>query len=256
MKNKVVNFMKIRKAVLLYALITFSFFALIGCISRDNKPDSLDNKESINNEANSNANSDNNQNEDNTNDNSENKEQDIDSNGNSENDEQEINSNNNSDNKQSEEEVLPREYNECLQKENEEIIISFTIADSDKVVSLCTSKEEPSYLVYRFGTPENIELEYPENQVDSWDSFTYSYYLRGGASDNEALDLNYVTFEYNGLRYQIFQEYSSNSESTKVGIRMTDLTTNEETILEASEDSIIGNLIELRDNDKIKIEQL
>ncbi len=155
---------------------------------------------------------------------------------------------------QSGENASQSKYNEFLQKENEEIIISFSIADSDKVVTLCVSKEEPSYIVYRFGTTKNVEFEFPENLVDSWSKFTYSYYLRGGSKENEGLDLNYVMFEYAGKRYEIFQEYTSENDSTDVGIRIIDLTTNDESISKASEDSIKGDLVMLRDNDKINME--
>ncbi len=146
------------------------------------------------------------------------------------------------------------EYNEYLLKENEEIIISFSIVGSDKAVALCKSKEEPDYIVYRFGTSKHVEFEYPDNPAESWDKFTYSYYLRGGSTENEGLDLNYVTFEYRGSSYAIFQEYASEADATDVGIRITDLTSFEETILKASEDSIIGDLRELRDSDKIQID--
>lgn len=207
--------MRITKVIALLVLIISVFLVLIGCTINENITESEDKIESINNEGSS------------------------------------------TDNlifEHYEENELQSEYNESLQKENEEIIISFSIVDSDKAVALCVSKEEPSYIVYRFGTSENVEFVFPEDLVDSWDKFTYSYYLRGGSRENEGLDLNYLTFENNGTEYEIFQEYSSENDSSDVGVRITDLTTYEETILKASKDSIRGDLIELRGNDKIKIE--
>jgi len=153
-----------------------------------------------------------------------------------------------------EENKTQSEYNEYLQKENEEIIISFSIKDSDKVVVLCVLKEKPSYLVFRLGTSENVDFELLDNSTDSWNKFIYSYYLRGGGSENEGLDLNYLTFEYNGTKYELFQEYSAENDATDIGIKTIDLSTNNETILKASEDSIIGDLRVLRSFDKIKTE--
>lgn len=207
--------MRITKVIALSVLIISVFLVLIGCTINENITESEDKIESINNEGSS------------------------------------------TDNliiEHNEEKELQSEYKESLQKENEEIIISFSIVGSDKVVALCVSKEEPSYIVYRFGTSENVEFVFPEDLVDSWDKFTYSYYLRGGSRENEGLDLNYLTFEYKGTEYEIFQEYSSDNDSTDVGIRITDLTTYEETILKASKDSIRGDLIELKGNDRIKTE--
>lgn len=153
-----------------------------------------------------------------------------------------------------EEKKAQSEYNEHLQKENEEIIISFSIADSDKVAALCVSKE-PSYIAFRLGRSENVELEFPDDFTDSWNKFIYSYYLRGGGIENEGLDLNYLRFEYNGTEYQLFQEYSAESDATDVGIRTIDSSTNNETVLRASEDSIKGDLRELRGYDNIKTEE-
>ena len=153
-----------------------------------------------------------------------------------------------------EEKKAQSEYNEHLQKENEEIIISFSIADSDKVAALCVSKE-PSYIAFRLGRSENVELEFPDDFTDSWNKFIYSYYLRGGGIENEGLDLNYLRFEYNGTEYQLFQEYSAESDATDVGIRTIDSSTNNETVLRASEDSIKGVLRELRGYDNIKTEE-
>lgn len=105
------------------------------------------------------------------------------------------------------------------------------------------------------GRSENVELEFPDDFTDSWNKFIYSYYLRGGGIENEGLDLNYLRFEYNGTEYQLFQEYSAESDATDVGIRTIDSSTNNETVLRASEDSIKGDLRELRGYDNIKTEE-
>ena len=75
------------------------------------------------------------------------------------------------------------------------------------------AKNQPSYIVYRFGTAENIELEYPDDLSHSYDLFTYSYYLRGGGQDNESLDLNHLTFETEDYTYTLSEEYSYESST-------------------------------------------
>jgi hypothetical protein len=144
--------------------------------------------------------------------------------------------------------------NNNLCAENEEVLISFPMEDSKKILSVCFEKNQQEYIIYRFGTNEKIELEYPEDKANSWSKFIYSYYLRAGGSENEGLDLNYLTFESNGYSYKIYQEYSAESDETKVGIMVTNLSTSEEIQIEGSTDGLVGNLINLRDNDKITIE--
>jgi hypothetical protein len=137
---------------------------------------------------------------------------------------------------------------------NEEVIISFPILDSRKRLAVCVEKNNQDYIVYRYGTKEQVELIYPEDSTDSFTKFVYSYYLRGGAADNEGLDLNYLSFENNGFRYKIYQEYAAASGETEVGILVTDIASGEETKIEGVAEEAEGDLIDLRDNDKIKIE--
>lgn len=143
---------------------------------------------------------------------------------------------------------------ENLCAENEEVIISFPILDSGKRLAVCVDKNNQDYIVYRYGTKDQVELVYPEDKADSYHKFVYSYYLRGGSTENEGLDLNYLSFENKGFRYKIYQEYAAASGGTEVGILVTEISSGKETRLEGIAEEAEGNLIDLRNNDKIKIE--
>lgn len=136
---------------------------------------------------------------------------------------------------------------------DEDILISFKLADSDKIATICISKLNADYIIYRYGKPSNIEMEYPDKTDSSWDKFTYSYYLRGGGIDNEGMDLNYLYFENSGYKYEIYQEYDSQSDETSVGITVTNLKTGDVTDIKGDNKSMKGSLIDLRDNNKINI---
>lgn len=140
-----------------------------------------------------------------------------------------------------------------LCSEDEDVLLSFKIANSDKIASICISKQESGYIIYRYGKPEDIELEYPDKTESSWDEFTYSYYLRGGGAANEGMDLNYLDFVNGDFNYEIYQEYDSVSDETTVGITVTNLKTGEETDIQGDGNSIKGSLIDLKDNDKVNI---
>jgi len=150
-------------------------------------------------------------------------------------------------------------YGDNLATDKEDILFSFKIADSAKTLSICTSKAsagDPDYIVYRFGTKDSIELEFPKSLTGSWSQFTYSYYLRGGGKGNSGMDLNYLSFENEGYQYKVYQEYTAEDDATKVGVKVTDKATNKITDIKGVSSSIKGNLINLRGNSKIRTETL
>ncbi|MCI5121340.1 MAG: hypothetical protein D3908_09175, partial [Candidatus Electrothrix sp. AUS4] len=56
-----------------------------------------------------------------------------------------------------------------LRRSNERTVFSFRLRNSGKYVSILesTDKRKP-YLVYRFGTADAVELEFPRNKEGSW----------------------------------------------------------------------------------------
>jgi len=67
------------------------------------------------------------------------------------------------------------------------------------------------------------------------------------------LDLNYLSFKNGGYTYEIYEEYSAESDKPIIGIKVTKQETSEETNILGDSDSTKGSLISLRDNSKIKI---
>lgn len=141
-------------------------------------------------------------------------------------------------------------YDDNLKLANEEIIFSFKTEKNGKVLSVCIS-QEPDYIVYRFGSKDNVELEYPSNKTDSWNCFTYDYYLRGGGAANEGVDLNYLSFERENYIYRVYDEYYAASDSNSVGVKVIDKITNKEIDISGISKEKIGTLVTLRES-KIK----
>jgi len=65
--------------------------------------------------------------------------------------------------------------------------------------------------------------------------------------------LNYLDFENGEFRYEIYEEYDSESNGTTIGITVTNLKTGEKTDIQGVGNSIKGSLIDLRNNDKMNI---
>ncbi len=167
---------------------------------------------------------------------------------------------------------LSVELDEKLMKQGEHLIYFFQEEDSENCMSISTDESE-TYLIYRFGTKDKLDLEYPSSTADSWDSFTYMYYFRGGGEENSGLDLNYLQFDIGSYKYIIYDEYLSEADSKDAGIMIYDMTTPRPsddtedrymdfepeyklTVIKGSSDSIEGGLALLRGNDKIKTEIL
>lgn len=129
-----------------------------------------------------------------------------------------------------------------LCKDNENIVYGF-VTKNNKVMSICVSSDE-SYIVYRYGTKNKIEFEYPKEKKDSWLKFKYSYFMRGGGPENEGLDLNYLKFENNGIKYIVYEEYSASDDSKKYGIRIENSKIN--TDIRGDPKSVVGSLIDFR----------
>src|SRR5580692_4897830 len=73
---------------------------------------------------------------------------------------------------------------ERLCASNEKIIISFNTLNNKKTISLCADTSG-KYLVYRFGTRDNIELQFPAKpDASSWKKFHYKGEWRFGGKAN------------------------------------------------------------------------
>ena len=133
---------------------------------------------------------------------------------------------------------------------NEEVIFSFSTAKGKKMVLAKDTTE--AYIVYRFGTNAKIEFEYPEQKEGSRKKFTYSFYLRGGGEENEGLDLNYVYFVSNGLKYVIYNNYSAADDKPSCGIKVIDETKEKTTVIHGDSKTITGSLLEFRFNNLLE----
>lgn len=83
---------------------------------------------------------------------------------------------------------------------------------------ICNQKDD-KYLVYRFGTKDKIELQYPGVlNATSWKSFRYSGYSRGGGSRNLAMEMHSFTFTNNKVVYKITEDWEAEHNENSAGI--------------------------------------
>lgn len=146
--------------------------------------------------------------------------------------------------------VASSQINENLCRDNEEVVYSFRTLEEQKVVSLCINDKE-DYIIFRYGTEEKIEIEYPDILDDSWNNFAYCYYLRGGGPDNEGMDLNFITFKNKECSYVLYEKYYATEDEHQYGMIIINNDNGDEKDMIGSSDSVIGTLINFRQDSKI-----
>lgn len=134
--------------------------------------------------------------------------------------------------------------------DNEELIFSFNTKNGKKLV-LAKDKEN-EYIVYRFGSKDKIELEYPEKNKESWSKFTYGHYLRGGGKQNAGMELESIFFQINNFEYTIYKNYHSEDNSFETGIKIKNLDNDKIVDIIGKYRSIKGSFYKLRDEELIE----
>ena len=134
--------------------------------------------------------------------------------------------------------------------ENEQVLLEFNTQNNKKLIIAKDNSDK--YLIYRYGTKDKIEFEYPNNKSDSWKKFKFSSYLRGGGKTNEGMDLNYLYFQVDNYKYVIYEEYFAETEQTNYGIKVIDSNSEKITNIKADKKTIKGNLFIFRDNKKVE----
>jgi hypothetical protein len=137
---------------------------------------------------------------------------------------------------------------------NETVIFSFD-TQSGKHVVLAKDKGN-SYIVYRFGTTDSVEFEYPEKSKDSWKKFKYSYYLRGGGAQNDGMDLNYLYFTNNGYKYSIYDTYHAADNKSAIGISVTNLKTNKTVDIKGVKSTRKGTMTDFRNDHLVEVVEM
>jgi hypothetical protein len=96
---------------------------------------------------------------------------------------------------------------DSLCKGNEQVLINFKLSKSTKSVSLCKERNG-KYMVYRFGTKDKIELEYPTTlDASSWNAFKLYGVKRFGGKANAGFGDYSISFMNNKVEYEIFENW-------------------------------------------------
>jgi hypothetical protein len=148
--------------------------------------------------------------------------------------------------------TAPAKLSDRLCCDNEEIIMSFK-TKNQKVISVCKEKKG-KYLVYRFGTKDKIELQFPGKlDKDSWKQFHYRGAWRFGGKANAGFGDLELKFKNINTTYRLFEEWNDEDGSTDFGLEVETTGTKAKNLV-IDKSSKIGSLMRLNDASQINNE--
>jgi len=133
-----------------------------------------------------------------------------------------------------------------LRMTGEDTGYSFQTQDGLTVSFLTGSQNE--YIVFRFGSPDSILLEFPkELSNSSWGQFSCSSYFRPGGEQNEGLEIYSINFLLNDTLVEVYDNYYSAGPVYENGITIT---VGPDTVLQRTGvfDSRVGSMYQIHNS--------
>jgi hypothetical protein len=117
--------------------------------------------------------------------------------------------------------AAPEVVGDSLCTSDETFQYGFDVPSRHAKVGVCTAETpDTTYVVYRFGAKDSVQLRFPARGQPWRYQFMRNGYQRPGGAANEGLDLRYLDFANNDVCYRVFSEWNAASDSTSVGIRI------------------------------------
>jgi hypothetical protein len=140
-------------------------------------------------------------------------------------------------------------------KPNEINVISFNTQNGKKLTVAIDSDKR--YIVYRYGTSDNLEFEYPGDLNGSFSKFKLYHYVRNGGADNDGKGIDLLQFanaEHTYIIYELW-EAAVGGFVYKSGITITNNKTHKKVDIKGDEKTKNGALSNLFDVNKVQISE-
>ncbi|WP_158829176.1 hypothetical protein [Mucilaginibacter lacusdianchii] len=111
------------------------------------------------------------------------------------------------------------------------------------------------YIVYRFGSPSHIDLEYPKDLSNSFEKFKRLYYTRYGGYPNAGTVISQVEFVNEGYTYKLFEQLFTLKEDERyeIGVTVENNLIGKETRIDGILKTEKGGLLGLKESALIKL---
>lgn len=140
-------------------------------------------------------------------------------------------------------------YAQQYLKNNEKVVMSFSTTNGKRMVLAIDTANK--YLVYRYGSPKHIELEYPADLVNSFKQFRLFHYMRSGGVRNDGEDLTQLQFTVDGATYKLYDNWYAVGNRRECGITIPATKGTHPVNIKALIKTKKGTLNDLIDNDAI-----
>ena len=127
--------------------------------------------------------------------------------------------------------------------------------DNGKTMSLSLDTTTNT-LTYSYGFAGKPELILSDNLNDTISVFTYAWYMRGGGSANDGLNLTQFRFENDGYSYAIYYDYTAVDNQCTCGITVTHLASGKVTNIKGNPRTLSCNLSRFRFENLIPVVEL
>lgn len=127
----------------------------------------------------------------------------------------------------------------------EEVVFSFITENERKLIVAYNPAEDK--LVYRFFSKDSLELELPDQGVESWGFFSYMDGHQKVALNGKQMDLNYLVFTNGGYRYEIYDNYNVAGGGRVVGVDVIKLSDQSVTHISGDAERAVGSLMLLNE---------
>jgi hypothetical protein len=110
------------------------------------------------------------------------------------------------------------------------------------------------YLVYRYGSQNHVELQYPRVLYNSFTLFKYASKSKSASAANSKFGYEQLHFSNIEFTYNIYNQYDRMGNITRIGLVVTNNKTHKKTLIQGNLKSLKGQLSDLTNMPNIKLQ--
>ncbi|MDR6941634.1 hypothetical protein [Mucilaginibacter pocheonensis] len=137
-------------------------------------------------------------------------------------------------------------------KDNEKVLLQFNTQAGKRLVLAIDSNNK--YLVYRYGSQNHVELQYPRDLDNSFSLFKYAYKSKNAGVINSNFGYSQLHFSNIEFTYNIYNQYDRMGSITRIGLIVTNNKTHKKTLIQGNLKSLKGQLSDLTNIPAIKLQ--
>jgi len=137
-------------------------------------------------------------------------------------------------------------------KGNEKVLLQFNTQAGKRLVLAIDSNNK--YLVYRYGSQNHVELQYPGVLANSFTLFKYASKSKSASAANSNFGYDQLHFSNIEFTYNIYNQYDRMGNITRIGLIVTNNKTKKKTLIQGNLKSLKGQLSDLENISAIKLQ--